>query len=134
MAWSSKSVNGMTVFTETVTLASSATYAFTSEIDFIPYENQVDNQYVGLTCVASAVTGTNVDVSLHGYSTSGTAGSATNVLVDAPGSIADLTNSAKTAQKTFDIKPYPMPYYKIGLLCDVDESANTVAVTIVLKK
>lgn len=132
MAWTKKTVNGMVVATETVTLAASATYAFTSEIDFIHFPDVQQNKYVTLTCVASAVSGTNVDVSLHGYSTSGTAGAAANQLVDAPGSIGDVTNAAKTKQASFDIMAYPAPYYKIGLLCDADESANTMAVTIIV--
>lgn len=131
MAWTKKTVNGMLVATETVTLAGSATYAFTSEIDFIKLDTN-NNQYIFLKCVASAVSGTNVDVSLHGYETSGTSGASTNVLVDAPGSIGDVTNSAKTKMATFDIHPYPAPYYKVGLLCDTNESANTMAVTIIV--
>lgn len=131
MAWSVKSVNGMLVASEAVTLAGSATYAFTSQIDFIPL-GSLANKYITLTCEASAVSGTNVDISLHGYGTSGTAGAATNVLVDAPGSIGDVTNAAKIKQACFDIKPYPAPYYRIGLLCDADEDANTMTVTIIV--
>lgn len=132
MSWSKTTVNGMLVATETVTLAGAAgAYAFTSEIDFIPM-GDLANKYVTLTCVASAVTGTNVDVSLHGYSTKGTSGGSNNQLVDAPGSIGDITNSAKTKQASFDIKPYPAPYYRIGFLSDANESANTVTVTIIV--
>jgi hypothetical protein len=131
MAWTKKTVNGMLVATETVTLAASATYAYTSEIDFLNANpNSLLNKYVGLVCTASAVTGTNVDISLHGGITTGTAGGSMPYVLDAPGSIADVTNSAKTKVGIFDIKAYPFPYYRIGLLCDVDESANTMTVTI----
>ena len=127
MSWSLKSAGNSLVATEVVTLASSATYAFTSEIDFIDLDKN-NNQYIGFTCTASAVTGTNVDVSLHSYPESGTAGAATNLTLDAL--VADVTNAAKIKQAVVDIKPYFMGLGRIGLLCDANESANTMTVVI----
>lgn len=133
MAWTKKTVNGMLVATESVTLAASATYAYTSEIDFLNLNpSATNNKYVGLICTASAVAGTNVDVSLHGTAVSGTAGASMEYVLDAPGSIADVTNSAKSKAASVDIKASPFPYYRIGLLCDVNESANTMTVTIIV--
>jgi hypothetical protein len=131
MAWTKKTVRGMLVATEEVTLASSATYAYTSEIDFIDLGKDA-SKYITLSCDASAVSGTNVDLSLVGTPTSGTAGASCLVLKDAPGSIADVTNAAKVSTAAFDIKVYPAPYYRIGLLCDANESANTMTVTIIV--
>lgn len=128
MAWIKKTVNDMLVAEEVVTLPSSATYAYTSEIDFLKPNNSA-SRYIGLICTASGVSGTNIDISLHGaYTSTG----AKYLLADAPGSIGDMTATALTQAATFNINPYPAPYYYIGLLCDADESANTVTVRIVV--
>jgi hypothetical protein len=132
MAWTKKSVNGMLVATETITLPASS-YGYSSEIDFLDHNpNDRLTKYVGLVAVASAVSGTNVDISLHGTATSGTAGASMEFLLDGPGSIADVTNAAKTKSAAFDIKAYPFPYFRIGALVDASEVANTMTFTIVV--
>lgn len=125
MAWVKKTVNGVLYAQEVVTLAASATYAYTSEIDFLKPNSELNN-YVTVMCEASAVTGTNVDVELFGCHTS--AGTKFSLL-DAP--CADVTNAAKTKAGVVDLNAYPAPYYYVGLLCDTNESANTMTVTIV---
>lgn len=112
---------------EVVTQASSATYAYSSVIDFLKPKVDGKNRYVTLWASASAVSGTNIDISLWG---SLTATGTKYLLTDAPGSIADITNAAKTAAGRFDIEAYPAPYYWIGMLADANESANTVTLNI----
>lgn len=131
MAWTVKSKDSFLIAEETLTLPASGT-VYTSEIDFIDFLAEMPSQYVTLSATASAVAGTNVDVSLHGYATRGTSGGSGNLLVDAPGSIADLTNAAKTASASFNIKAYPAPFYRLGFLVDADNSANTVTATLIV--
>ncbi len=127
MAWIKKTVNGMLVAEETITLPSTGT-GYTSEINFLKPTNSA-TKYVGLVCTASAVSGTNLDVSLNGTWTSG---GTKVVLVDAPGGIEDITNTAKTKSSIFNLNAYPAPYYYIGFTVDTDESSNTVTVRLVL--
>lgn len=127
MAWVRKTQNKLGSQQETVTQASSATYAYSSVIDFLKVKGDGNPRYITLWATASAVSGTNIDISLWGSLTS--AGTKF-LLTDAPGSISDLTNSAKTAAASFDIEKYPAPYYFIGMLADADESANTVQLNI----
>ena len=127
MAWTKGTANGMGRNFETVTQAASATYAYSSVIDFLKPKGDGQARYVSLFAEASAVSGTNIDISLWGAYTSG---GTKFLLVDAPGSIADLTNAAKTAGASFNIEAYPAPYYYIGMLADVNESANTVTLSI----
>ncbi len=128
MSWVNKSVNGFKVWTETVTLVASGT-AYTSEIDFVPM-GENNNHYIGIACVASAVSGTNLDVSLLGSAAQGTADASMEYTHVSDALVADITNSAKTKSALVDFNLYPTPYYKIGFLVDASEAANTVAVTI----
>lgn len=128
MAWTKTSVNGMLVATETVTGVASGT-AYTSDMDFIPFGKN-NNHYIGIACVASAVSGTDLDVSLLGSSTAGTAGASMEYTHVSDALVADITNAAKTKSAVVDFNLYPTPYYKIGFLVDASETANTVAVTI----
>lgn len=131
MAWTKKTRNGMGTQQEVVTQASSATYAYSSAIDSWKVKADGKARYVSIFAEASAVAGTNIDISLWGaYSAGGTK----FLLVDAPGSIADLTNSAKTAGGSFNIEAYPAPYYFIGMLADADNSANKVTLNITAVK
>jgi hypothetical protein len=127
MAWTKKTVNGMLVATEVVTLPASATIGYTSEIDFL---KAVDDsaRYISVVCTASAISGTNVDVSLHGTDTTG--GTKFTLVSDTV--VADITNSAKTAGAALNLAAYPAPYYYIGLTADADESANTMTVVIMV--
>lgn len=130
MAWTKKSANGMLIATETVTLVASGT-AYTSDIDFIPFGKN-NNHYIGIACVASAVSGTNLDVSLLGSATAAVAGASMAFTHVSDALVADITNSAKTKTAAVDFNLYPTPYFKVGFLVDADESANTVAITIVV--
>ena len=127
MAWAKRTKNSVGTQYEAVTQAASATYAYSSVIDFWSVKADGKNRYITIFAEASAVSGTNIDISLWGaYSSGGTK----FLLLDAPGSIADLTNAAKTAAGRIDLEAYPAPYYYIGMLADVDESANTVTLNV----
>lgn len=130
MEWAKKTVNGMLVATCTVTGVASGT-AYTPEIDFISYGSN-NNRYIGITCVASAVSGTNLDVSLLGSSAQGTADASMEYTHVSDALVADITNAAKTKSAIVDFNLYPTPYYKIGFLVDSSEVANTIDVTIVV--
>jgi len=125
MAWAKKTRNGMGTQQEVVTQASSATYAYSSAIDFWKVKGDGKARYITISAVASAVTGTNIDVSLWGAFTSG---GTKFLLLDAP--IADLTNAAKSAGGSVNIEAYPAPYYFIGMLADANESSNTVTLNV----
>lgn len=127
MSWVDKTRNSMGTQQEVVTQAASATYAYSSAIDCWKVKRNGQSRYVTIFAEASAVSGTNIDISLWGAYTSG---GTKFLLLDAPGSIADLTNSAKTAAGRIDIEAYPAPYYFIGMLADANESANTVTLNI----
>lgn len=127
MAWAKRTNNDMGRNFEVVTQASSATYAYSSVIDFLKPKGDGNARYVTIFAEASAVSGINIDISLWGAYTSG---GTKFLLADAPGSIADLTNSAKTAAASFNIEAYPANYYYIGMLADANESANTVTLNI----
>lgn len=127
MAWVDKTRNSMGTQQEVVKQAASATYAYSSAIDSWKVKRDGKSRYVTIFAEASAVSGTNIDISLWGAYTSG---GTKFLLLDAPGSIADLTNSAKTAAGRIDIEAYPAPYYFIGMLADANESANTVTLNI----
>ena len=121
MAWTKKTVNGMGVYTETVTLGTTGS-VYTSKIDFLNLGIHA-NKYVTLSGYCATVSGTNVDVALYGSMNDSTYIQA----LDAP--IADITTGT-TKGATVDFKAYPYPYYKLGFLVDTDESANNVVVTI----
>jgi len=127
MAWARKTRNGLGGQQEVVTQASSATYAYSSVISFLKPKGDGKNRYVTLWAQASAVTGTNIDISLWG---SLTAAGTKYLLTDAPGSIVDLATGALTSAGRFDLEAYPAPYYWIGMLADADEHLNTVTLNI----
>jgi len=128
MAWSKSTQNDLGGYKEeTITLPSSATIGYSSAIEFLKPRCDGTNQYVTIVAVASAVSGTNVDISLYGAQTSvGTK----YLLVDAPGSIADITNAAKAASGVINLNAYPAPYYFIGMTADANESANSMSLYI----
>lgn len=125
MAWAKRTKNDMGTQYEAVTQASSATYAYSSVIDFWKPKQDGKSRYVTIFGEASAVTGTNIDVSLWGAYTSG---GTKFLLLDAP--IVDLTNAAKTAGGSINLEAYPAPYYYIGMLADADEHLNTVTLNV----
>jgi hypothetical protein len=102
--------------------------SYSSVINFLAPNKNVTNKYVYLHAAIDSVVGTNIDISLYGaWSATGTK----ILLTDAPGSIADLTNSAKSNFGRIDLNAYPMPYYFIGLTSDANNHAKTVTLTLI---
>ena len=132
MAWT-KTVNnnGYTSYTETITLPASATSGYSSEINFLEADPDNATKKVMVVANASAVSGTNLDLSLIGHWTSGTAGGSMVTLVDAY--IADITATGNNID-VLDVNSYPMPYYMLKHITDADESANTITYTILVKQ
>ena len=132
MAWT-KTVNnnGYTAYTEAITLPASATSGYSSEIDFLEADPDNATKKVIVVANASAVSGTNLDLSLIGHWTSGTAGGSMVSLVDAY--IADITATGNNID-VLDVNSYPMPYYRLKHISDADESANTITYTILVKQ
>ena len=71
MAFTKTSANGKTVYQETYTLPASATIGYSTEIDFLKFDASLANKNVAVILNASAVSGTNLDISLHGTSVAG---------------------------------------------------------------
>ena len=130
MAWSKTSANGFSVYTEEITLPSSATTEYSSEIDFLAPNPKTTNRNVIVVANASAVSGTNLDISLQGGWVTGTAGGSMVQLVD--GFIGDISATGNNID-ILDLNAYPSPYYRIAHLSDADESANTITYTIMVK-
>jgi hypothetical protein len=130
MAWVRTTVNRMAVATEAAAaLPASATTEYSSVITFLPILRRAnEHEYATISATVSTVTGTNVDIGLYGSVTA--AGTVKFLLLDAP--IADFTTGASAVTKcgTIDLKAYPAPYYFIGWTADANESANTIALTV----
>tara|TARA_B100000519_G_C14241050_1_gene437342 strand:+ start:157 stop:600 length:444 start_codon:yes stop_codon:yes gene_type:complete len=127
MAFTKTSANGKTVYQETYTLPASATIGYSTEIDFFKFDPKVTNKNVTVVLNASAVSGTNLDVSLHGTWEAG--GSKVTLVSDAL--VADITATGNNVD-ILDLNAYPMPYYYIGWTADADESANTITLTCIV--
>lgn len=126
MAFRKSSENGFLVASETSTLPSSATTEYSSVIDFIKWRYKGNqSEYATFVINASAVTGTNLDIALYGANESG---GTKYLLKDAL--VADITATGANAG-VIDVKAYPAPYYYVAWTSDVDESANTIQVSIV---
>ena len=125
MAWDQKTVKDMLVATETVTLPSSGT-GYSSEITFIRMGTYGGLRSVRFALNASAVSGGNLDIKLYGaYEIGGTKVELVDPLV------ADITATGEVASSTaLDMWLYPFPFYYVGWTVDVDESANTIGVTL----
>tara|TARA_R100001082_G_C4278200_1_gene122718 strand:+ start:175 stop:615 length:441 start_codon:yes stop_codon:yes gene_type:complete len=126
MAFTKTSANGKTVYQETYTLPASATIGYSTEIDFLKFDSSLANKNVTVILNASAVSGTNLDISLHG---TWEAGGSKTTLVD--GFIADITATGNNVD-ILDLNAYPMPYYYVGWTADADESANTITLTCIV--
>jgi hypothetical protein len=111
---------------ETVTLPSSATTEYSSEIDFIAPDLKNNNRYVTFGVIASAVSGTNIDIVLYGSMTSG---GTKFQLLDAV--VGDLSSAKTTSFNCIDLNAYPAPYYYIGWTTDANESANTISAYVI---
>jgi hypothetical protein len=127
MAFTKTSANGKTVYQETYTLPASATIGYSTEIDFFKFDPKVANKNVTVVLNASAVSGTNLDVSLHGTWEEG--GSKVALVSDAL--VADITATGNNVD-ILDLNAYPMPYYYIAWTADADESANTITLTCIV--
>ena len=112
-----------------ITLPSSATIGYTPVIEFLGIRKDTEKKYVTIVATASAVSGTNVDLSLYG---SLTATGEKFLLLDLNSIVADITNSAKTKAGVLDINAYPAPYYYLAHTTDADESANTITYSVIL--
>ena len=66
MAFAKTSANGKAIYQETYTLPASATIGYSTEIDFFSFDPKIANKNVTVVLNASAVDGSNLDISLHG--------------------------------------------------------------------
>ena len=99
----------------TITLPSSATTEYGSEIDFL-----TPDHYVSFGFNASAVSGTNLDIALYGaYESGGTK----YLLKDAV--VSDITATGLVFGGV-DLQSYPAPYYYLAWTSDANEVANTI--------
>lgn len=129
MAWK-KNIDTLTrgsgvYWEETLTLPGGAAQTvYTAEIGFIGVSPTKTRSKVLIEVVASAVSGTNVDVALVGaYTKSGTKTTLVAALV------AALTD-ATPALASVDLNDEAAMVYYISFLADADESANNVTVRI----
>tara|TARA_R110002110_G_C12932244_1_gene668469 strand:- start:35 stop:478 length:444 start_codon:yes stop_codon:yes gene_type:complete len=127
MAFTKTSTNGKTVYQETYTLPASATIGYSTEIDFFSFNPELANKNVTVVLNASAVSGTNLDISLYGTWEAG--GSKVTLVADTL--VGDITATGNNVD-ILDLNAYPMPYYYIGWTADADESANTVTLTCIV--
>lgn len=127
MAFTKTSANGKTVYQETYTLPASATIGYSTEIDFFSFNSELANKNVTVVLNASAVSGTNLDISLHGTWEKG--GSKVALVSDAL--VADITATGNNVD-ILDLNSYPMPYYYVAWTADADESANTITLTCIV--
>ena len=127
MAFTKTSANGKAVYQESYTLPASATIGYSTEIDFFSFDPKLANKNVTIVLNASAVSGTNLDISLHGAWEKG--GSKVTLVSDAL--VADITATGNNVD-ILDLNAYPMPYYYIGWTADADESANTITLTCIV--
>lgn len=123
MAFAKTTVNHLPQYYESYTLPSSATTEYSSIISQLRPTNNGSTRYITVTCTASAVSGTNLDIGLYGAQT--TTGTKT-LLKDAI--VTDLQTGALTATGSVDLNAYVYPYYFIGWTADANESANTIGV------
>jgi len=127
MAFTKTSPNGKAVYQETYTLPASATIGYSTEIDFFKFDSSLANKNVTVVLNASAVSGTNLDISLYGAWEKG--GSKVTLVSDAL--VADITATGNNVD-ILDLNTVPMPYYYIGWTADADESANTITLTCIV--
>ena len=127
MAFTKTSANGKAVYQESYTLPASATIGYSTEIDFFSFDPKLANKNVTVVLNASAVSGTNLDISLHGAWEKG--GSKVTLVSDAL--VADITATGNNVD-ILDLNSYPMPYYYVAWTADGDESANTITLTCIV--
>lgn len=125
MAWTKSTTNGQTYQTELgINLPASATTEYSSEINFLKFDNSKDSVNATIFITVSAVTGTNLDIALYGaYQSGGTK----YLLLDAL--VPDITGAENVAASV-DINDYPAIFYYVGWTADVNESANTIGLAI----
>ena len=128
MAWTPNTQNDVPVYEELlITLPSSATTEYSSEIDFIRPNLEYEHQWVAFIAHPSAITGTNLDIALYGaWESAGTK----VLLKDAI--IADLTADDTPVVGLVDMNLYPCPYYYIAHTADGDEHLNTISYRVIL--
>jgi len=121
MAWARKTRNDLGGQQEVLTGATTGT-AYSSVIDFLKPRCDGTTQYVTLSVVASAISGTDIDIMLYGSVDS--AGTSKYLLLDC------LDMTIVTGAKVIDINAYPAPYYFISQTVQASEAANTLTVNI----
>lgn len=125
MAWVKTSHRGVDLIAQEagVTLPASATTEYSTVIPFMgPNGNQ--NRYISVLVSASTVSGTNLDIQLHGAMTpTGSKFLLKDTIV------TDVTNGVVQGG-VIDLNAYPAPYYFVSWTADANESANTITVTL----
>ena len=128
MAWTKTNLrNKQAHDTETYTLPASAVAGYSSVIDWVNVDRSNDHNWVSLKFHPTAITGTNLDIALYGSDT--LAGTTKYLLKDAI--VADLTADDTVVCGNIDFNLYPSPYYFLAWTADVNESANTIAVSVI---
>ena len=94
---------------------------------FFSFDSKLANKNVTIVLNASAVSGTNLDISLHGAWEKG--GSKVALVSDAL--VADITATGNNVD-ILDLNTVPMPYYYVAWTADADESANTITLTCIV--
>ena len=132
-AWTNKTNNNVGRVTMLFDLAlAGAAQGYTPVIDAIkvrtksttPGENGSNGQNVGFWFLASAVTGTNLDIALYGAKT---IGGTKYLLVDTV--VTDITDTTP-AIGILDMQAYPAPYYYISVTGDNAETGNTLRIDV----
>lgn len=105
----------------TITLPATATTEFSSEIDFVAPNSTFEDRVILIEAVASAVTGTNLDIQWHGALKVG--GNKT-LLKDTV--VPDIDGTPLTGLATLDLNANPGTVFYLSHTSDVNESANTI--------
>lgn len=124
MAFTKSTENGFLKAVEVVTLGN-ATTVYSSVLDTLRVRRRFAQNVFTVTLQASAVSGTNVDISLYGSDTE--AGTVKRLVT---ANIVTALTDTTEAVAYIDVGAKPWPYYFLSFLSDADETANTVTVTI----
>lgn len=127
-AWATDQGDGINfAYIADADLPGSATTVYTQELSFLEPNTRTSGvQGVVVEVSATAVSGTNLDIDVHGSREASTSSS-----FALPG-ISGSTTVTGTDTETFkfDLKEYPMPYFYIAVTTDTDESANDITIRV----
>lgn len=129
MAWTPTSITGnlrnILILEETYTLPASAITGYSSVIDGFGPNMTNNNRYIAVTFLTSALSGSNLDMSLYGATkVGGTKVQLLDVIV------ADISNGDGIVAGLIDLNAYPAGVYYLAWLADTNEAANTIAVQV----